>query len=49
MTILNIKELKKFIENIPDDYEICYKTDTTTYPISSIVEIDLEKKELIFK
>ena len=49
MTILNIGELKKFIENLPEDYEIHYKDETTTKPISSNIEIDLDKKQLIFK
>lgn len=49
MTILTIKELKKFIENLPEDYEIYYKNETTTKPIISNIEIDLDKKQLIFK
>jgi len=49
MAILTLGELKKFIDTLPDDYEICYKDETTTKPISSNIEIDLDSKELIFK
>ena len=49
MAILKLEQLKKLIENLPDDYEIYYKNETTIHPVSSIVEIDTENKQLIFK
>ena len=49
MTVLELGELKKLIENLPDEYTIAFKNEKTTKPISSIVEIDTSKKEVIFK
>ena len=49
MAVLKIGELKKLIEHIPDDYEVSYKNETTTILLTNTVEIDMEKKELIFK
>ena len=49
MAVLELGELKKLIDNLPDDYKITIKTTTTSKPASSIVEIDTAKKELILK
>ncbi|MBQ2652577.1 MAG: hypothetical protein IJF83_03400 [Methanobrevibacter sp.] len=47
MTTLKIGNLKKLIEHIPDDYDVSYKTETSTKLLSNTVEIDLDNKELI--
>lgn len=49
MAILNLGELKKLIEHLPGDYDVSFKDETTTRPISSTVEIDTENRMLIFK
>lgn len=49
MTILNLRELKKIIEHLPDDYEVTIKTETSSKPASSIIEIDTGNKQLILK
>lgn len=49
MAILTIENLKKLIENIPDEFTVEYQSNRTNIPIGDKVEIDISGKKLIFK
>lgn len=49
MDILNISNLKKIIEKVPEDYEIEFEGRDGTHKISDRIEIDVSGKKLILK
>ena len=46
---MTIENLKKLIENIPNDFTVEFDKGNTTAPVDDKVEIDISGKKLIFK
>lgn len=47
--ILTIGNLKKVIENVPEDFTVEYVNDGISHPICDILEVDLSGKKLVLK
>ena len=49
MSVLEVKVLKKIIENIPDDYKIVFDDGKKTNNVNDKFEIDVSLQQLILK
>ncbi len=46
---LTIENLKKLIENVPNDFTVEYDNEVTIAPITDRIAIDVSGKRIIFK
>ena len=47
--ILDVATMKSILDSLPEDFEIEFKDENTTYPLSDKIEIDVSGKKIILK